>query len=222
VFDSFASMRLCEQQHLLSDDFKRAATSERAYASSRAYFSRPPANATLLDRLLYADMKTYLVELLMKQDQMSMAASIESRVPFLDHKLVEFAVSLPDSWKLSGLTTKRVLREAMKSVLPASILNRPKMGFPVPLGSWLRNEWNGVASDVLLDSRSRQRGVINPAGVQALLRDHASGRADGTDRLWSLLNLELWFRTFIDGQGVQSLPSPHASQGSHSHAYSVA
>ena len=222
VFDSFASVRLCEQRTLLSDDFRRAVTTERAYAASRSFFSRPPSNATLLDRLLYADMKTYLVELLMKQDQMSMAASIESRVPFLDHKLVEFAVSLPDSWKLSGLTTKRVLREAMKTVLPASILNRPKMGFPVPLGSWLRDGWNATAAAVLLDNRSRQRGVIDANSVEALLRDHASGRVDATDRIWSLLNLELWFRTFIDKQGVQSLPSPRASQGATSHAYSVA
>ena len=101
-------------------------------------------------------MKTYLVELLMKQDQMSMAASIESRVPFLDHKLVEFAASLPDEWKLSGWTTKRVLREAMRGVLPKAILNRPKMGFPVPFASWVRGPWNQVARDVLLDRRTRR------------------------------------------------------------------
>src|SRR5215831_2732725 len=211
VFDSFASVRQCEQRALLSDDFKHAATTDGAYAASLTHFKRPAGNATLLDRLLYADMKTYLVELLMKQDQMSMAASIESRVPFLDHKLVEFAVSLPDSWKLSGLTTKRVLREAMKTVLPASILNRPKMGFPVPLGSWLRDGWHATASAVLLDSRSRQRGIVDANNVEALLRDHASGRVNATDRIWSLLNLELWFRTFIDKQGIQSLPSPRAS-----------
>ena len=223
VFDSFASVRLRDQRVLLSRDFKQSATAEHAYGASRAYFGRPPAGSTtLLDRLLYADMKTYLVELLMKQDQMSMAASLESRVPFLDHKLVEFAVSLPDSWKLSGLTTKRVLREAMKTVLPSSILNRPKMGFPVPLESWLRNGWNSVVADVLLDRRSRQRGVIDAVAVEALLRDHASGRVNGTDRIWSLLNLELWFRTFIDKQGVQSLPTPHASPSGDSHAYSVA
>jgi asparagine synthase (glutamine-hydrolysing) len=216
VFDCFASVRLCEQRALLSEDFKRAATADGAYAASLTHFSRP-SDATLLDRLLYADMKTYLVELLMKQDQMSMAASIESRVPFLDHKLVEFAVSLPDSWKLSGRTTKRVLREAMKTVLPASILNRPKMGFPVPLGSWLRNDWNTVAADVLLDGRSRQRGIIDPIGVERLLLDHAAGRVNGTDRIWSLLNLELWFRTFIDKDGLQVL----GSRGS-AHEYSVA
>ena len=219
VFDSFASVRLAEQRALLSPECRRAATSNRAYAAPLAYFSKPPAGSTLLDRLLYADMKTYLVELLMKQDQMSMAASIESRVPFLDHKLVEFSASLPDAWKLSGLTTKRVLREAMKSVLPASILNRPKMGFPVPLGAWLRGSWNSVASDVLLDRQSRERGVIDPASVEQLLRDHAAGRVDGTDRIWSLLNLELWFRTFIDKQGVQTLSNPDVV---HSDAYSVA
>jgi asparagine synthase (glutamine-hydrolysing) len=131
-FDNFASIRLRDQRTLLTDAV--LAASARAYVDSRAYFERPPQNSTLLDRLLYADIKTYLVELLMKQDQMSMAASVESRVPFLDHHLVEFSARLPDEWKLSGLTTKRVLRLAMNGVLPKSILNRPKMGFPVPFG----------------------------------------------------------------------------------------
>jgi asparagine synthase (glutamine-hydrolysing) len=175
-----------------------------------AYFERPNGRSTLLNRLLYADIKTYLVELLMKQDQMSMAASIESRVPFLDHKLVEFAASLPDQWKLSGWTTKRVLREAMKGLLPASILNRPKMGFPVPFAGWTRGAWNGVARDVLLDGRSRERGIIDPAAVDRLLRDHADGRTEGGDRIWSLLNLELWYRTFIDKEGIQTLGEPAA------------
>src|SRR6266850_371200 len=188
---------------------RAAATRARAYGSSRAYFEQPNGRSTLLDRLLYADIKTYLVELLMKQDQMSMATSIESRVPFLDHKLVEFAARLPDEWKLRGFTTKRILRESMKGLLPESILNRPKMGFPVPFTSWTRGSWNAVARDVLLDSRSRQRGIIDPAAVDRLLRDHADGRTDGGDRIWSLLNLELWHRTFIDNEGIQTLPHAH-------------
>src|SRR5205085_7699672 len=130
-------VRLADQRVLLAPGLRDLATPRHAYGTSLAHFDRPNGKSTLLDRLLYTDMKTYLVELLMKQDQMSMAASIESRVPFLDHKLVEFAARLPDSWKLSGWTTKRILRESMKGLLPASILNRPKMGFPVPLGSWL-------------------------------------------------------------------------------------
>jgi len=105
LLDNFASIRLADQRRLLSPTAGTIATPEQAYRSSVAYFDRPNGRSTFLDRLLYADIKTYLVELLMKQDQMSMAASIESRVPFLDHKLVEFAAELPDHWKLSGWTT---------------------------------------------------------------------------------------------------------------------
>ncbi|HEY6895044.1 MAG TPA: asparagine synthase (glutamine-hydrolyzing) [Rhodanobacteraceae bacterium] len=205
-FDNFASIRLADQWALLAPGLRDTATRSKAYGSSRQYFDAPDGASTLLDRLLYADIKTYLVELLMKQDQMSMATSIESRVPFLDHKLVEFAAQLPDDWKLSGMTTKRILRESMKGLLPESILNRPKMGFPVPFAAWTRGRWNSVARDVLLDSRSRERGIIDPVAVERLLDDHALGRTDGGDRIWTLLNLELWHRTFIDQQGIQTLP----------------
>jgi asparagine synthase (glutamine-hydrolysing) len=209
-FDNFAAIRLADQQQLLAPDLRDSATAASAYGSSIAHFQAPGGAATLLDRLLYADIKTYLVELLMKQDQMSMAASIESRVPFLDHTLVEFAATMPDEWKLSGWTTKRVLRESMKGLLPASILNRPKMGFPVPFAQWTRGPWNGMAREVLLDRRSRERGVIDPAAVDRLLRQHAGARTLGGDRIWSLLNLELWHRTFIDQEGVQTLPHANA------------
>jgi asparagine synthase (glutamine-hydrolysing) len=219
VFDSFGSVRVAEQRAIVSPALRDSVTSGQAYAASLAYFQRPGHGSTLLDRLLYTDIKTYLVELLMKQDQMSMAASIESRVPFLDHTLVEFAARLPDEWKLSGWTTKRVLREAMTSVLPASILNRPKMGFPVPLRAWTRGRWHTVVSDVLLDRRSKERGIIDPPAVARLLNDHAAGSIDATDRIWSLLNLEIWFRTFIDKGGVQTLSTPRAP---YPHANSLA
>ena len=205
-FDNFASIRLRDQRRLLTTP--AFAAGPDAYRSSRAFFEHPPAASTLLDRLLYTDIKTYLVELLMKQDQMSMAASIESRVPFLDHHLVEFAARLPDEWKLSGLTTKRVLRLSMKGLLPESILTRPKMGFPVPFAAWTGENWSGVVRDVLLDRRARERGIVDPAAVDQLISDHAAGRTEGGDWLWSLLNLELWFRTFIDGGGVQTLSAP--------------
>jgi asparagine synthase (glutamine-hydrolysing) len=206
VFDNFASVRLADQQRLLAPSLRVTATEAQAYGSSLTHFNRPNGSSSLLDRLLYADIKTYLVELLMKQDQMSMAASIESRVPFLDHKLVEFAATLPDASKLAGWTTKRILRESAKGLIPDSILNRPKMGFPVPFSGWVRGSWSGAVRDVLLDRRARQRGIIDPAGVEQLLADHAAGRTEGGDRLWSLLNLELWYRTFIDKEGVQTLP----------------
>jgi len=209
-FDNFAGVRLAEQRELLSRDLREAATLDSAYGGAAAHFRN--ARGTLLDRLLYADAKAYLVELLMKQDQMSMAASIESRVPFLDHRLVEFVARLPDRWKASGFQTKRILREAMKGILPEVILNRPKMGFPVPFGTWTRGAWNGVARDLLLDRRTRERGLIDPSAVDRLLRRHAAGATNGADRIWSLLNLEIWYRTFIDGDGVQSLPVPAAKR----------
>jgi asparagine synthase (glutamine-hydrolysing) len=205
-FDNFAAIGLKRQGALLSPAFGQLATPERAYGPSRQYFDAPDGRSTILDRMLYADMKTYLVELLMKQDQMSMAASIESRVPFLDHRLVEFASGLPARMKLRGLKTKWILREAVRSVLPPEILTRKKMGFPVPFGVWMRGPWQDVARDVLLDPRSRQRGIIDPRAVERLISAHAAGTADGADAIWSLLNLELWYRTHIDGGGVQTIP----------------
>jgi asparagine synthase (glutamine-hydrolysing) len=157
-------------------------------------------------------------------------------VPFLDHRLVEFAARLPEHWKLRGFTTKRILRKAVRGLLPESILTRPKMGFPVPFAHWMRGGWNDVARDVLLDRRSRERGLIDAPAVAALLRDHRDGRRNGGDAIWALLNLELWYRTFIDGEGIQTLSAmsqgashvrpapaeaslaglaPHVSQGAH-------
>ena len=205
-FENFAAVGLRRQATLLDPRLARFATAD-AYRASRAYFDRPNGRSTTLDRLLYTDLKTYLVELLMKQDQMSMAASIESRVPFLDHHLVEFATALAPRMKLRGLTTKWILREAVKPLLPREILTRKKMGFPVPFSLWLRGSGAGLARDVLLDSRARQRGVTDPAAVAALIDGHASGLTDAGDALWGLLNLELWYRTFIDGDGVQTLPA---------------
>ena len=215
-FDNFAAIGLQQQHALLGGRFA-GATPQQAYGPSREYFEAPNGGSTTLDRLLYADLKTYLVELLMKQDQMSMAASIESRVPFLDHKLVEFAASLPPRLKLRGFTTKWILREAVRPMLPPSILARRKMGFPVPFGLWMRGRWGEIARDVLLDSRSRQRGIIDPAGVERLIDAHASGAADGGDALWSLLNLELWYRTYIDGDGVQTLSPASATPAAIAH-----
>jgi asparagine synthase (glutamine-hydrolysing) len=205
-FDNFAAIGLKRQRELLSARMAAMATADQAYGASRACFDVPNGSSTLLDRLLYTDIKTYLVELLMKQDQMSMAASIESRVPFLDHRLVEFAAGLPSRMKLRGFKTKWILREAVKDLLPAEILTRPKMGFPVPFGMWMKEGWQGVARDVLLDPRARQRGITNPAAVEQLISAHASGAVAGADALWSLLNLELWYRTHIDGDGIQVLP----------------
>ncbi len=205
--DNFAGVPMRRQVELLNPSL----LSTSPYAASLAYFDGGSANGDLLGRILYTDIKTYLLELLMKQDQMSMSTSIESRVPFLDHKLVEFAARLPQQLKLSGFTTKRVLREAVRGLLPTSILTRKKMGFPVPFAQWSAGTWHGPVREVLLDSRTRQRGITDTAAVERLLDDHRGGRRRGGDEIWALLNLELWYRTFIDGNGVQTLPAPSSA-----------
>jgi asparagine synthase (glutamine-hydrolysing) len=205
-FDNFAGIKSTRLPSLLGPSALQQ--SRPPFAASRAWLDRAAAGTPLLNRVLYADLKTYLVELLMKQDQMSMAASIESRVPFLDHRLVEFTAMLPPSAKLRGFTTKRLLREGVKDLLPPEILTRPKMGFPVPFGRWMRTGWSEIAREVLLDSRARQRGVFEARGVEQLIDAHRAGATDGTDALWALLNLELWYRTCIDGDGVQVLHAP--------------
>ena len=202
--DNFAGIPIRTQRELL----RQMADAGDPYASSLAYFARVNGSSSVLGRLLYTDVKTYLVELLMKQDQMSMSASIESRVPFLDHVLVEFAARLPDRLKLTGFTTKRILREAIRGLLPDAILTRKKMGFPVPFSDWVRHDWNDVARQVLLDRQTRQRGLIDVQAVGALLDGHAGGQRAGGDAIWALINLELWYRTFIDRGGIQTLPAP--------------
>jgi asparagine synthase (glutamine-hydrolysing) len=206
-FDNFAGIPLHLQRELLDPEV--VATAD-PYGPSLAYYHRLNGSSSTLGRLLYTDVKTYLLELLMKQDQMSMSTSIESRVPFLDHVLVEFAARLPDRLKLNGLTTKRILREAVRGVVPQAILQRPKMGFPVPFADWVRGAWSPVVGEVLLDRRTRERGLINPGAVAHLIDAHRRGRRAGGDALWALLNLELWYRTFIDGSGVQTLPGTGA------------
>ncbi|MDX1577172.1 MAG: asparagine synthase (glutamine-hydrolyzing) [Gemmatimonadota bacterium] len=195
--DNFAVFSRGRQRHLLAPDLREAHPGVEPYAHESEILARTEGLSTL-NRLLDLDLRTYLHELLMKQDQMSMAASIESRVPFLDHELIEWVVGLPDEWKLSGRTTKRVLREAMRGVLPDSILTRPKMGFPVPFGLWARGPWHDRVREVIAGDRARARGLFDPAYVERLLSEHRAG-VDHAERLWSLFNLELWQRGILDG-----------------------
>ena len=197
-FDNFAVFSRARQDALLHPELRDRLTGTDPYAVHGAWL-RAAGDASLLDTLLYVDSKTYLHELLMKQDQMSMAASIESRVPFLDHPLAELAATLPQRLKLRGWTTKYVLREAMRGKLPPEILSRRKMGFPVPVGRWLRGPFAGVVDEYVLGARAMARGLFDPAAVRAMVAAHQRGE-DHAERLWSLVNLELWQRLFLDGE----------------------
>jgi asparagine synthase (glutamine-hydrolysing) len=195
-FDNFSVFSRSRQQGLLSGSTIARIGEINPYLTSLKLIDGSSSDS-LLDQLLAADMKTYLHELLMKQDQMSMAASIESRVPFLDHKLVEFAASLPVRMKLRGLTTKYILRKAMAGVLPNEILTRKKMGFPVPVGTWLRGKFGHIIEEYVLSPRTLSRNVFNDDSVRQLVARHRAGE-DHTERLWALINFEIWQRRFID------------------------
>ena len=196
-FDNFAVFPRGMQRELLTPDAKDRVRAHDPYADVRRHLATTDA-ATPLNRLLYADTKTYLHELLMKQDQMSMAASIESRVPFLDHKLVEFTARLPERMKLRGWTTKYILRQGLKDVLPAAILNRPKMGFPVPIGAWFRGRFRSVIDEYVVSERAINRGLFDPTFVRRLVEQHQSGTKNHAERLWALVNFEAWLRQFFD------------------------
>jgi asparagine synthase (glutamine-hydrolysing) len=200
-FDNFAVFTRAMQQEMLTPETKErvGSASLDPYTEMRRYFDSNKQD-TLLSRMLYADTKTYLHELLMKQDQMSMAASIESRVPFLDHKLVEFTARMPESLKLRrGWTTKYVLRQSMKNILPEQILKRSKMGFPVPVGAWFRGPYRSIVDEYVLSERALGRGLFDADFVRRLVAGHQAGEKH-SERLWSLVNFEMWMRRFIDGE----------------------
>lgn len=197
-FDNFSVFSRAMQAGLFSDETKARIADHNPYNGQNEWLAQADA-ADLLDKLLYIDTKTYLHELLMKQDQMSMAASIESRVPFLDHKLVEFTARMPERMKLRGKTTKWVLREAMRGILPEEILNRPKMGFPVPVGGWFRNEFKNIVDEYVLGERASSRGIFSREYVRQLVAAHNAGE-NHDERLWALVNFEIWQRQFFDGE----------------------
>jgi asparagine synthase (glutamine-hydrolysing) len=154
--------------------------------------------ASPLNRMLYVDTKVWLPDdLLLKADKMTMANGLELRVPFLDHKLVEFAASVPDASKLTRTNGKKLLREAMHGVLPPAILERPKKGFPLPLASWLRGPLRQFARDHLLDPASACNSYVDRAEVKRIVEQHEQGRTDRSQEIWSLLVFHFWHSSFI-------------------------
>ncbi len=200
-FDNFYSaFSAAEQDELLTPDAQQSAGD--AYAGSMSHWNQ--SSGDLLHRLLYTDIKTYLVELLMKQDQMSMAASLESRVPFLDHALVEFTASIPSEYSTRGTAGKCILKSAVEDLLPKSIIYRQKLGFPTPWACWLAGPSLNPLRQLLLEPRTLRRGLFRREALNRLFDEHAAGRRDHGNRIWRLLNLELWFRVCVerDSDGV--------------------
>ncbi|MGA9771350.1 MAG: asparagine synthase C-terminal domain-containing protein, partial [Blastocatellia bacterium] len=208
-FDNFSVFSRATQAQLFTERTKEQIKDRNPYRAALDHINQTDADS-LLDQLLAADIKSYLHELLMKQDQMSMAASIESRVPFLDHKLVEFAARLPVRMKLRGLTTKYILRKAMADRLPKEILTRRKMGFPVPVGAWFSGRFTHLLDEYALSPRATERGIFDADFVRNLVARHRAGE-NHSEKLWALVNFEIWQRQFIDGE---SFSDKKAASGS--------
>jgi asparagine synthase (glutamine-hydrolysing) len=152
-----------------------------------------------VDRMLYVDSKLWLPDyLLLRGDKLTMANSLEARVPLLDHKLVEFAAALPASLKLRGSQRKYLLKQVARRILPAEIIDRKKQGFPIPIERWLRKEAKPLMQDLLSTETITRRGMFEPKVVERLQREHSTGYADHSTELWGLMSLEMWTRKFID------------------------
>jgi asparagine synthase (glutamine-hydrolysing) len=193
--DNFYSAFSAAEQHAI---LKHGADVQSAYSTYLGYWNKRSATDDL-SRLLYADQKTYLVELLMKQDQMSMACSIESRVPFLDHTFVEFAASVPANLKIRDGQGKYILRKAVEDILPQATLRRKKLGFPTPLKDWLLHPSADSLYAKLLDPKGMLASYLEMPALQSLIEKHRGRSIDATDRIWRLLNLQYWGDIFLAG-----------------------
>jgi asparagine synthase (glutamine-hydrolysing) len=150
-----------------------------------------------LRNILYFDQTSWLPDnLLERGDRMTMAASLEARMPFMDHELAAFISAVPERWRIRGLTTKRILREAMKRLLPRQILERPKVGFRVPVNQWFRTSMREYLLDHLTTPNSRTRHYYRPERLRSILNEHIDGRQNHEKLLWCMLSLELWQRAF--------------------------
>jgi len=184
---------------LYTNDFRRGLNGSETAVRFREIAARSRANDPL-DPLLYLDSKTYLPgDILTKVDRMSMAVSLEARVPLLDHKLVEFVCTrIPASMKMKGLETKHVFKRAVADLVPAEILNRSKQGFGVPIKEWINRQLRERIRETLTEPRTIQRGYVELRYVNVLLNEHERERRDHASELWALFMLELWHRQFVD------------------------
>jgi len=206
--DSVAMFQSDERAALYSAEVRAmlAIDAEREFARRLDRFGALP----LRSRMMRLDFETYLPEdVLTKVDRMSMAHSIESRVPLLDNEVIDFAATLPSTFKIVNGRRKHILKEALRPLLPSGILDRKKQGFGVPIGVWFRGGLTDLFSDVLDSPRTRERGYFAPSFIARLVREHVAGKRDHTMRLWQLLVFELWHRQYLDANPIGSSSTQH-------------
>ena len=203
--DSLSVFTRLNKESLYTDGFRQQLKDEDWVTRCFHKLAAKVGTANSLDRLLYLDSKTYLPgDIMTKVDRMSMAVSLEARAPLLDHKLIDFVTQIPASMKLAGDETKHILKRAVSDLVPKEILNRPKQGFGVPVQEWINQQLRGRMHEILSDSRTRERGYVNPGYLEVLLDEHERGRRDHSVGLWALLMLELWHRQFVDESGLRA------------------
>jgi len=193
------------QAELLMADLRAAVADHDPVAPYPGYYQALDGKCASdhLNRLMYIDLKTLLVDgYLEKLDKATMACSLEARVPLLDYRLVELAFQIPGRFKICGSSLKRILKRAVRELVPASVLRKSKHGFAVPIDPWFRGELKDFTFDVLLDGQTRQRGYFNMGFIERLWREHVRGRHVRADHLWLLLNFELWQRVYLDEESV--------------------
>jgi asparagine synthase (glutamine-hydrolysing) len=195
----FASFSREEREDLFAGDFLARVDSAHPAHVFETYLERV-RDRSPLKRMLYADLKVWLPDnLLLRGDLMTMAASIEERVPFLDHKLVELAARIPTRLLTRGFRTKVLLKQALRPYLPSETLYRRKVGFAVPVGEWFKKPLKSLVADLVLSPEARTRGYFNARNVEHFVREHFDGVRDRQKQLWALVNFELWFRSRSGG-----------------------
>ena len=202
-----------EMHQVLADGFKDKALAQSPYATIAAFRERGDYRDHH-DALVYQYARLYLAAcVLVKVDRASMACGLEVRAPLLDTAVAEFAAVLPGHFKLRGMTTKYILKKAARAWLPGEIIDRPKKGFGIPVGAWLRGPLKSFAHDLLLSNELSQAGYFNPARVQQLLSEHDQGIADHRKPLWTLLAFALWNSHYgLSANSVPMIDEPGLSE----------
>ncbi|HEX3249066.1 MAG TPA: asparagine synthase (glutamine-hydrolyzing) [Pyrinomonadaceae bacterium] len=199
--DSVSVFTSMNRSLLYSADFKRELENRHSVTDTFLDHASKVKTGADLDLLLYIDSKTYLPgDILTKVDRMSMAASLETRAPLLDQKLIDFVTRIPAALKIVGNETKYILKRAVKGLVPDEIMTRPKQGFGLPLAKWINQELRGRIRETLTETITRQRGYFEPSYIKVILDEHERGRRDHSYSLWALLMLELWHRQFLDSK----------------------
>jgi asparagine synthase (glutamine-hydrolysing) len=204
IFDETYKKQLYQQSALQRISNGQALSSHKIIQEDLRRLLDKKPQADKLEQMIYGELKLRLAELLlMRVDKITMAQSLEARVPFLDHKLVEFAMTIPRSMKYRNGETKWILKEALGGVIPERILRRKKQGFGVPINEWMMNKLGGFVESSLLNSSLRRRELFDYGFIKRLIKEHRTGKVNYSFFLWNLLNLSLWHDQWIDGQGAE-------------------